>query len=222
MELVFNGLWPRGLRRQRCGTNRCGKVFGPLWIRGTACVCAASTHWNVSGKYGPHGEFFFFLLKKEPMVLSELVECGPCFSAEKVIACSLNGLHMMAEENALRSDRDSSPDLGEMWEYGCPKSPVWSGDGFEGKRSGDTSSEEYYEHKFDNLAVGVVRQNWSSQVISLFLEDWEVGRVVLIKLPLANGPFVPRNEGCVLGELRVSGFSSLLVIGVPGTSSLSM
>ena len=25
------------------------------------------------------------------------------------------------EENALRSDMDSSPDLKEMWEYGCPK-----------------------------------------------------------------------------------------------------
>ena len=30
----------------------------------------------------------------------------------------------MAEENALGSDRDSSPDLGEMWKCGCPKSPV--------------------------------------------------------------------------------------------------
>ena len=29
----------------------------------------ASTHRNVPGKYGPHGELFFFLLKKEPMVL---------------------------------------------------------------------------------------------------------------------------------------------------------
>ena len=29
----------------------------------------ASTQWNVPRKYGPHGELFFFLLKKEPMVL---------------------------------------------------------------------------------------------------------------------------------------------------------
>ena len=72
-----------------------------------------STHWKVPGKYGPHGELFFFLLNKEPMVLSELVEFGPCFSAETVEAFALIGLHMMAEENALRSDSDSSPDLGE-------------------------------------------------------------------------------------------------------------
>ena len=52
------------------------------------------------------------------MVLSELVEFGPGFSAETVKACALIGLHMMAEENALRSDRDSSPDLRsdvEVW-----------------------------------------------------------------------------------------------------------
>ena len=46
----------------------------------------ASTHWNVPKKYGPHGELFLFLLKKEPMVLSELVEFGPCVSAERVKA----------------------------------------------------------------------------------------------------------------------------------------
>ena len=94
-------------------------------------------------------------------------------------ACALTDLHMMAEENALRSDRDSSPDLGEMWKYGCRKSPLWRGDGFEGERSEDTSSVESYEHNVDNLAIEVVGQNWSSEVISLFLKDWEVGRVAL-------------------------------------------
>ena len=72
-------------------------------------------------KYGPHGELFIFL-KKEPLVLSELIEFGPCISAETVKACALIGPHMMAEENALRSDSDSSPDLGnvEVWP---PKKP---------------------------------------------------------------------------------------------------
>ena len=66
----------------------------------------------------------------------------------------------MAEENALRSDRDSAHDLGEMWKYGCPKSPVWSGDGFEGERSEETSSVEYHGHTVDNFAIEVVGQNW--------------------------------------------------------------
>ena len=32
-----------------------------------------ATQWNVPGRYGPHGELFFFLLKKEPMLLREVV-----------------------------------------------------------------------------------------------------------------------------------------------------
>ena len=119
---------------------------------------------------------------------------------------------MMAEESARRSDRDSSRDLGEVWKYGCPKSPVWRDDGLEGGRSQDTSSMEYYEHDVHNLTIEVGGQDWSSEVISLFLEDWEVGRVAR---RLVSGPFVPGNEGCMQGELRVSGFSSLLVFGVP-------
>ena len=59
------------------------------------------------------------------------------------------------------------------------KSLAWSGDGFEGERSEDTSSEEYCEHNVDNLATEVVGQNGSSEVISLFLDDWEIGRVGL-------------------------------------------
>ena len=52
-----------------------------------------------------------------------VVEFGPCVSAETVKACALIliGLHKMSEENALRSDSDSCPDLGEMWRDGCPK-----------------------------------------------------------------------------------------------------
>ena len=76
---------------------------------------------------------FFYLLKKEPMVLSDLVEFGPVFTAETVKPCALIGLYM--KENALRSDRDPSPhfgDLREMCMCGCPESPVWSGDGFQG------------------------------------------------------------------------------------------
>ena len=128
----------------------------------------ASTHWNVPGKYEPYGELFFFLLKKEPVVLSDLIEFGPFVSAETVKASALIGLHVMAEENALWSDSDSSSDLGEMWKYG-----------YDGERSDIASSKEHYQHSVENLAIDVVGQNWSSEVISLFLEDWEVGRAAL-------------------------------------------
>ena len=57
------------------------------------------------------GELFFFFLKKEPTVISELVDFGPCVSAEAVKACALIGPHNMAEENALCLGSDLSPGL---------------------------------------------------------------------------------------------------------------
>ena len=56
---------------------------------------------------------------------------------------------------------------------------------------------EHHE-SIDSLAIEVVGQNWSSEVISLFLEDWEVRRVVACRTS------------------SVSGFSSLPVFGVRG------
>ena len=60
-----------------------------------------------------------------------------------------------------------------------PTGIVNGGDGFEGGRIENTSTLEYDEHNVDNLAIEVVGQNWSSEVISFFLEDWEVRRVAL-------------------------------------------
>ena len=44
----------------------------------------------------------------------KVVELGTCIPAETVKACALIGLHMMADENALRSDGDSSPELRDV------------------------------------------------------------------------------------------------------------
>ena len=63
-----------------------------------------------------------------------------------------------------------------MW---LPKKPYVGSDDVERAGSEGTASLEYFEHNVDNLAPEVVGQNWSSEVISLFLEDWEVGRVAL-------------------------------------------
>ena len=123
----------------------------------------ASTHWNVPKNYGPHGEFFFFFLKNEPLVLSELVEFRPSISAETVKACAMIGLHMRAEEHALWSDMDFSPDLGEMWKLGAAMALQ--------------RKEVRVRHPWS--IIEVVGQNWSSEVISLFLEDEEVGRMAL-------------------------------------------
>ena len=58
------------------------------------------------------------------------------------------------------------------------KSLVWSSNGVEWAGCEDASLE-CYEHNVGNLAIEVVGQNWSSEVVSLFLEEWEVGRVAL-------------------------------------------
>ena len=59
------------------------------------------------GKCGPHGEFFFFLILKEPALapidetFSPYINPGirfPCFSADVLKKRVLNALHGMAEE----------------------------------------------------------------------------------------------------------------------------
>ena len=162
---------------QRCGTNLWEGVWPHFDPWDIVRLRTASTHWNVPRKYGPHGELFSFLLEKGRTVLSELIEFGPCISAEPAKACALIGLHMMAEENALRSDSDSSLDFGTCGGTTAQKNTVWGSNVVDLAGSEGTPSLEYHEHNVGNLAVEVVWQTWSSEVITLYLRDWEVGRV---------------------------------------------
>ena len=58
---------------------------------------------------------------------------------------------------------------------------------------------EYHEHDVDNLALEVVGQTWSSEVISLFFADLE-GRAGGIKLPFVNGSLMPRMRDACEGS----------------------
>ena len=69
--------------------------------------------------------------------------------------------------------------------------------GVEWAGSEGTSSLEHHEHNVGNLALEVVGQNWSSEVISVFLEGWEVGRAALSCHLSMDFFFLPRHEGCV-------------------------
>ena len=80
---------------------------------GSVRLRTASTHWNVPGKYGPHGELIFFLIKKEQVVASNEVLPNPCVSAETLEACALIGLHLMAADHEVGSSGSQSLDLGE-------------------------------------------------------------------------------------------------------------
>ena len=54
------------------------------------------------------------------------------------------------------------------------------------------------EHNNECRAVEVIGQDWSSEVVALYLEDWELGRVALI-CHMTMDLSLPRNEGYVLG-----------------------
>ena len=123
----------------------------------------AST-WNVLKEYGPYGDLFFFFFKKEQLVLRKM-DFGHCIPVETIKTCALCGLHMVAEE--------------DMWRYECPKNPDWNSDVGVWTRSEGTSSSEMYEHNVESLALEVIGQNWSGEMVSLFLEDWELARVAL-------------------------------------------
>ena len=71
----------------------------------------ACTYWNVAGKYGPHGELFFFLVKKEPVASNELPS-NPFVSADTLKACALIGLHLLAAEGEAGSGGRQPPDFG--------------------------------------------------------------------------------------------------------------
>ena len=139
----------------------------------------ASTHWNVPGKYGPHGELFFFLIKKEPLALTEAAQFKPFVPAETLKACALIGVYLMGAEGASGSSGSPSPDLGDMWRHGCRKSPDWDSEGGSWSEREGLSSSYFREHDVESPALHVIGLHWSGEKVSFFLEDWELARVAL-------------------------------------------
>ena len=86
------------------------------------------------------------------------------------------GLHLLAAEGEAESSGSQSPDLGDVWRYGCPKGMEW----ISSCSASETSLAcEVYGHNNECRALEVIGQDWSSEVVALFLEDWELGRVAL-------------------------------------------
>ena len=52
-------------------------LWGQVWRFLDECdivrLRTASTHWNVPGKCGPHGELLFFLIQKKPEMVPDSV-----------------------------------------------------------------------------------------------------------------------------------------------------
>ena len=81
----------------------------------------------MQGKYGPHGELFFFLFQKEPALapVDETVSPffdadirAPFFSADVLKKCAFIALHVIAEEGRGGEDGCHAPGLVES---GLPK-----------------------------------------------------------------------------------------------------
>ena len=100
-------------------------------------------------------------LKKEPMVLSELVRFRPSIRVETVKASALIGLHKMIEEKSGRSENGSS-----------------------------VSSSSSDENNVGNDALFVIGLHGSGDTIALVLQDWEVAKVAL-SCHIALGHGVP-------------------------------
>ena len=116
----------------------------------------ASTHWNVPGKYGLHGELFFSHMNKEQVVASNEVLPNPCVSTETLKAFALIGLHLLAADCEVGSSGGQSPDLGDTWRYGYPKSLDWNGNVESWTESEGTSSSEQCEHHVESLVLNVM------------------------------------------------------------------
>ena len=202
--MVFNDLRPRGFRYgARVVGQTCGKrPYLDTW--GSVRLRTASTHWNVPGKHSPHGELFFFLIRNEQVVASNEVLPNPCVSAEMLQACALIGLHLPATDCEVGSGGSQSLDLGDIWRYGCPKSPDWDSDGGSWSESEGFSSSDFREHNVESLAPNVVGQEQSGEKISLVLGSlgtFEGG----LELPHRPGYVVPGNGRRSVGELLCGG-----------------
>ena len=62
-----NPQWPASASFKVCGRKPiCEGVWLYLDPMDGVCLRTASVEWNVPGKFGPHGELFFFQIQKEP------------------------------------------------------------------------------------------------------------------------------------------------------------
>ena len=117
-----------------------------------------ATQWNVSGRYWPYGELFFFLLKKEPMVLREVVPFGHSIRPHGELL-----FFLMQKKPAFVPDSEAfNSFIGDDFlvpELNC----------------GSEASEDDQADNVSNEAFYVIGLHGSCDKISRYLQDWEVG-----------------------------------------------
>ena len=84
-----------------------GKASGLIRTHGMRCPCAHHSFWTAPRKYGPHGELFFFLIKKESLALTEAAQFKPFVPAETLKACALIGFAPDGSRGCIWVERQS-------------------------------------------------------------------------------------------------------------------
>ena len=143
----------------------------PLWVEvlwpsldawDSVRLRTTATQWNVPGRHGPYGELFFFLLKKEPMVLRELVRLGASIRPHGELLILL-----VQKEPAFMPDSEAF------------NSFVGDGLLIPQLKGGSEASEDDQADNVSNEALYVIGWHGSGDQISGHLQDWEVAKVAL-------------------------------------------
>ena len=113
-----------------------------------------------------------------PSALSPmLTSAPPLFSADVLKKCALIAL-MIAEERR-NGEGCHVPGLGDEWEVGCPKSPMWESGDEAWSEDESASSSGSREGNVVNNALHVTGLYGFGDQVTLFLKDWEPAKVAL-------------------------------------------
>ena len=139
------------------------------------------------GRTGRTASSFFFLIQKEPAMVSGSENVSPFFNGDIRTPLLLCGcpqevrayrLALIAEEGR-DGDGCHVPGLGDEWKMVCPKSPMWESEGEAWSEDERVSSSGSREGNVGNDALHVIGLYGPGDKISLFLKDWELAKVAL-------------------------------------------
>ena len=86
-------------------------------------------------------------------------------------------MHLIAEEGRGGESDCQTPDVGNTWKFGCPKSPMWESEGEAWWDNKSVSSTDSREDTVCNDALHVVGLYGPGDKVSLFMKGWELARV---------------------------------------------
>ena len=86
-------------------------------------------------------------------------------------------MHLIAEGRDGKGCR--APGLGDEWEMGCPKSPMWESGDEAWSDDESASSNGSRDGNVGNVALHVIGLYGPGDKISLFSEDWDLAKVAL-------------------------------------------